>query len=61
MPEFRQFLFDPGSHGIRQLAELLLRGRQDENSILRIFGFVVFVGWHRAGDGFSFLGLASFN
>jgi len=54
MLEFQQLLFDPGGHGIRQLAELLLRGGQDENGIVRPFGFCVFLGWHRAG-GWGFL------
>jgi hypothetical protein len=34
--EFQEFVFDAGGNGIRQLAELLLRGRQDENGMLPI-------------------------
>ena len=54
MLQFHHFIFDAGGNGIGQLAELLLCGRQDENSVLRLFAFCVVVGWHRVG-GWVFL------
>src|SRR5580693_683902 len=52
--QLHHFIFDAGGNGIGQLVQLLLCGRQDENSILRLFAFCVVVGWHRV-RGWVFL------